>query len=140
MRRREFLHVLGGVLGGAATVWLLAARAQPVFADTIPRIGFIGTAPGTTPFEVFQDSLRQLGWIEGQTIRIEYRWAQGQVDQAALRAAELVQLKPVLITVTASQYIDPVRQVDGTIPVVFCTHGDPIGAGHVASLARPGGN
>lgn len=115
----------------------LTARAQP--SDKIPRIAYLGGSP-SPPVEALQDGLRRLGWREGENIRIEYRWAQAREDLAALHAEELVRLNVGLIVTGASTYAESARRATSTIPILFCSHGDPVGAGHVASLARPGGN
>jgi putative tryptophan/tyrosine transport system substrate-binding protein len=115
----------------------LTARAQP--SDKIPRIAYLGGSPAST-WEALQDGLRRLGWIEGQNIHIEYRWTQAREDLAALHAEELVRLKVDLIVTPASTLAETALRATSTIPILFCAHGDPVGAGHVASLARPGGN
>jgi ABC-type uncharacterized transport system substrate-binding protein len=137
MRRREFL----ALLGGAAAAWPLAARAQqPAKPSTI---GFLGvTTPSTQGQRViaaFVQRLRELGWIEGRSIAIEYRWAEGRSERYAEIAAEFVRLKVDVIVTVGSAAI-PARQVTSTIPIVFALAGDPVGQGMVASLARPGGN
>jgi putative ABC transport system substrate-binding protein len=131
MKRHYFVAALF-----AAALMPYTAAAQE--SNQMRRIGFLGTEPKVV--EPFRDKLRQLGWIEGQNIVIEYRWARGERDRASLHAAELIRLDLSLITVTASPYAELVGQATRTIPVVFCTHGDPVGAGLVTNLARPGGN
>jgi putative ABC transport system substrate-binding protein len=96
--------------------------------------------PEQVRIEVFRKKLRELGWVEGQNIIIEYRWANGKFDLLPELAAELVKLKVEVIFAPASVYVEAARRATATIPIVFAVHGDPIGAGHVASLARPGGN
>ena len=148
MRRREFIALLGSA---AAAAWPLAVHAQQP-ADKIPRIGFLGIRP-TQPQEVpatitepwrrtqstsfaepFREGLRQLGWSEGQNITIEYRWTEGQPDRAVALAKELVELGVDIIVAPTSPLTEAARQATNTIPIVFCVHGDPIGAGDVASL------
>jgi putative ABC transport system substrate-binding protein len=137
MRRREFITL---VAGGVA-VWPLAARAQQPLGK-VPTIGFLGT---TTPSimsqwtAAFVGRLRDLGWIEGRTIKIEYRWAEGRGERYAEIAAEFVRLK-VDVIVTTGPAAPQAKQATSVIPIVLALSGDPVGAGLVASLARPGGN
>ena len=134
--RREFITLLGG----AAAAWPLAARAQQ--AGKLPTIGFLGTS---TPsawgqwIAAFVQRLRELGWIEGRTVAIEYRWAEGRRERFAEIAAEFVRLK-VDVIVTAGRAALAAKQATSVIPIVFAAAGDPVGTGLVASLARPGGN
>lgn len=134
MRRRQFL----GVLGRAAT-WPVAGRAQQ--AGRLPTIGFLGAnATAWSPRTgAFVGRLRELGWIEGRTIVIEYRWDEGRPERAAEIAAEFVRLKAEII-VTVGSVVATLKQVAPVIPIVFALANDPVGAGLVASLARPGGN
>src|SRR5215470_4772862 len=136
MRRRD---VIAGLLVAAAS----GARAQPT-AKKIPRIGYLGTNIGSAslpPIETFREGLRQLGYVEGQNIAVEYRWASGQADQhAAAKAAELVRLDLDLIVAANTTYIPSLREAGNTVPIVFCWSADPVAEGLVASLARPGGN
>jgi putative ABC transport system substrate-binding protein len=134
--RREFITLLGG----AAAAWPLAARAQQ--AAKLPTIGFLGaTTPETWSRFVaaFVQRLRELGWIEGRTIAIEYRWAEGRGERFAEIAAEFVRLK-VDVIVTAGGAVLAAKQATSLIPIVFAVAADPVGGGLVASLARPGGN
>jgi len=137
MRRRD---VIAGLLVAAA---FGRAHAQPT-ATKIPRIGYLGTNIGPAslpPIEAFREGLRQLGYIEGQNIAVEYRWASGQADQlAAAKAAELVRLDLDLIVAGNTTYIPSLQQAGNTAATVFCTSADPVAEGIVASLARPGGN
>jgi putative tryptophan/tyrosine transport system substrate-binding protein len=137
MRRRD---IMAGLLVAAA---FGRAQAQPT-ATKIPRIGYLGTNIGPAslpPIEAFREGLRQLGYIEGQNIVVEYRWAIGEADQlAAAKAAELVRLDLDLIVAANTTYIPSLRQAGNTVPTVFCISGDPVAEGIVASLARPGGN
>ena len=137
LMRKIFIHL---ALSAIPLAFYLVAEAQQ--AAKIARIGFMGNSP--TPeqvrIEVFRQRLRELGWVEGQNIIIEYRWANGKFDRVPELAAELVNLKVGVIFAPASLYVEAARRATTTIPIVFAVHGDPIGAGHVASLARPGGN
>jgi putative ABC transport system substrate-binding protein len=118
----------------------LAAGAQQV--GKIYRIGFLWDSPAVWPhaLEGFHRRLRELGWVEGQNIAIEYRWAEGRFDRLPELAAELARLKVDVIVAPTSIYTGAAKRATSTIPVVFASHADPIGSGHVASLARPGGN
>jgi putative ABC transport system substrate-binding protein len=116
------------------------AEAQPA---TIKRIGFLSPAspaPTGTSLEAFRQGLRELGWIEGQTVTIEYRWAAGDPQKIQALATDLVQLKVDVIVTTGAHPIRVVKETTSTIPVVFVVLTDPVGSGLVASLARPGGN
>jgi len=134
IRRRTFITLLGG-----AAAWPIAARAQQ--ADKLPNIGFLGSdATGwSTRTAAFVARLRELGWIEGRTIAIEYRWNEGRPERVAEIAAEFVRLKVDVIVTNASAVVT-LKQATAVIPVVFTTGNDPVGSGLVASLARPGGN
>src|SRR6516225_3635813 len=132
--RREFITLLGG-----AAAWPIAARAQQ--PGKLPTIGFLGVdatvwAPWTAAFVA---RLRQLGWIEGRTIAIEYRWSEGRAERDAEIAAEFVRLK-VDVIVTKAPAVAALKQATAIIPIVFPIAVDPVGGGLVASLARPGGN
>jgi len=136
MRRRDFL----GVFGGAAA-WPLAAHAQQ--PGKRPTIGFLGA---TTPtiwsafVSAFLMRLRELGWTDGQNIAIEYRWAEGHESRYAQFAAELVQRNVDIIVTSGTSAVLAVMKATSTIPIVFAAAGDPVQAGLVSSLARPGGN
>jgi putative ABC transport system substrate-binding protein len=134
VKRREFLTLLGG-----ATAWPIVARAQQ--AGKLPTVGFIGAdASAWSPWTAaFVDRLRALGWIEGRTIAIEYRWSEGQAGRIAEIAAEFVRLN-VDVIVTNGDAVPTVKQATAVIPIVFPMSTDPVGGGLVASLARPGGN
>jgi putative tryptophan/tyrosine transport system substrate-binding protein len=138
MRRRAFITLLGGA---AAAAWPLAARAQqPLKA---PTIGFlIGSTPAAvSPWTAaFVERLRELGWIEGRTIKIEYRWAEGDNERLPELAADLVRRKVDVILTAATPTTLAAKQATASIPIVFAGVGDPVSAGLVASLARPGGN
>jgi putative ABC transport system substrate-binding protein len=137
MNRREFITLLGG----AAAAGPFTVRAQQSAAK-LPTIGFLGsTTPSTMSQWVaaFLQRLRELGWIEGRTVAIEYRWADGRSERFAEIAAEFVRLK-VDIIVTAGGAVLAAKQATSVIPIVFAVAADPVGGGLVASLARPGGN
>jgi putative ABC transport system substrate-binding protein len=136
MKRREFITLLGG----AAAVWPLAAHAQQ--PGKLPTVGFLG--PGTPAthgqwLTAFVRRLRELGWIESRNLAIEDRWAEGRSERYAQIAAEFVRLK-VDVIVTGGSAVLAAKQATSTIPIVFGVGTDPVGAGFVDSLARPGGN
>jgi putative ABC transport system substrate-binding protein len=136
MRRREFIAGLG-----SAAAWPLEARAQQT--GKLPTIGFLGP---TTPaaqgqwIAAFLQRLRQLGWIEGRTLAIEYRWAEGRAERIADIATEFVRLKIDVIVTYGTPQVMAAKQATSIIPIVFALVGDPVGSGLVASLARPGAN
>jgi ABC-type uncharacterized transport system substrate-binding protein len=135
MRRREFISLLG-----AAGAWPLAARAQQ--PGKLPTIGFLGTPTAldwSRFVAAFEQRLRELGWIGGRTVAIEYRWGEGRPERFAEFAAEFVRLK-VDVIVTAGSAVSAVKQATSVIPIVFAIAIDPVAGGLVASLARPGGN
>jgi putative tryptophan/tyrosine transport system substrate-binding protein len=133
MRRREFILLLGG----AAAAWPLAARAQQ--SKKIPRIGMLWPNPPTT-FGAMRQGLKDFGYLEGQNIAFEFRWAEGKLDQLPELAAELVRLQVDVIVTLAPQATLAAKQATQTIPIVFVAMGDPVASGVVASLAQPGGN
>src|SRR5262249_17501460 len=133
VKRRAFITLLGG----AVAAWPVAARAQ----QKLPTIGFLGAdasafAPWTAAFVT---RLHELGWIEGQTVAIEYRWSQSRTERYAEIAAEFVS-RSVDAIVTVGSAVPTVRHATATIPIVFAVAIDPVGSGLVASLAKPGGN
>ena len=132
MRRREFIALVGSV----TAVWPLAARA-----GKLPTIGVLGSdAPGWSAWTaVFVQRLHELGWIEGRTIAIEYRWSEGRPERVAEVAAEFVRQK-VDIIVTHGGAVAALKQATSDIPIVFAIAVDPVGGGLVANLSRPGGN
>jgi putative tryptophan/tyrosine transport system substrate-binding protein len=137
MRRRAFLTLLGG----AAAAWPLSGRAQQ--AANMPTIGYLGpTNPSVESQRVaaFVQRLRELGWIEGRTIAIEYRWAEGRSERFTEIAAEFVRLKIDVIVTYATPPVIAAKQATSAIPIVFAVAGDPVNTDLVASLARPGGN
>jgi putative ABC transport system substrate-binding protein len=136
MKRRDFI----AGLGGASVAWPLVARAEQV--PKLPTIGFLGAgSPATWSHwtAAFVQRLRELGWNEGRTVAIEYRWAEGRSERFAEIASEFVQLK-VDVIVTSGGAVLAVKQSTSVIPIVFALATDPVGLGFVASLARPGGN
>jgi putative tryptophan/tyrosine transport system substrate-binding protein len=134
VKRREFLIYLGSLVS-----WPLFARSQQ--ATKVPTIGFLGAdASAFSPWtSAFVAGLRELGWIEGSNIAIEYRWSQGKTERYAEIAAEFVHLK-VDVIVTVGSAVPIVRQATTVIPIVFAVGIDPVGSGLVASLSQPGGN
>lgn len=137
MRRREFIGSLGGVMA----VWPAIARAQP--AAKPPTIGFLGSSTpqamsGWT--SAFVQRLRELGWIEGRTVAIEYRWGEGRSERYAEIAEEFVRLKVDVIVTYGTPPSKAAKQASPVIPIVFAAAADPVGSGLVSSLARPGGN
>jgi len=137
VRRRSFITLLGG----AAAAWPFAARGQQ--PEKLPTIGVLGANTASSQSQwtaAFVQRLRERGWIEGRTVAIEYRWADGRSERAAEIAAELVRLKVDIIVTAATRNVVAAKQATAVIPIVFAVAGDPVGAGLVASLARPGGN
>ena len=136
IERRRFL----ATLGGAAVAWPFVAQAQQ---PAKPTIGFLVAG---TPLShgqwvaAFVQRLRDLGWIEGRTIAIEYRWGEGRNERFAEIAAEFVRRKVDVIVTSATAAVVVAKQATSVIPIVFAAAGDPVGTGLVASLARPGGN
>jgi putative ABC transport system substrate-binding protein len=135
MKRRAFITLLG-----VAAAWPLAARAQQT--AKLPTIGYLGTAAASAwaPWTAaFVQRLHELGWIDGRTVAIQYRWADGRAERSAQMATELAQLK-VDVIVTGGNAALAAKQASSVIPIVFALVDDPVGMGLVASLARPGGN
>ena len=136
MRRRAFIAGLG-----SAAARPLVARAQQ--AGKLPTVGFLGPLTPTTQNDwtaAFVQGMREHGWIEGRTIAIEYRWAEGRNERFAEIVAEFVRLKVDIIVTGGTAAVIAAKQATLVIPIVFGTAGDPVGTGLVASLARPGGN
>jgi len=139
MRRREFITLVGG----AATTWPLAARAQQ--PDRTRRIGvlmgFAESDPAAQSYvAAFRDALAKLGWAEGSNLQIEFRWGAADTDRIKTLAKELVDLRPDVIFDQTTPVTSALARETTTIPIVFTYVGDPIGSGFAASLARPGGN
>src|SRR5215471_11088356 len=139
MTRREFIVLLGGT----AAAWPSAARAQQL--GRVRRIGVLMSTAADDPrgqaeSAAFVQGLQQLGWEVGANVRIDYRWGAGDTERFRKYAAELVALGPDVILGTAASIVAALQQVSRTIPIVFVSTIDPVGAGLVASLARPGGN
>ncbi len=124
-----------------ALLFALCCPAHAQQAKKVPRIGLLGLASGPArPEEAFLQGLRDLGYVEGQNITIEYRWAAGKVDRLPALAEELVRMKVNLIAVRATPAVQAAKNATTTIPIVMLGAADPMGSGFVASLARPGGN
>jgi len=137
MRRREFLVVLGG----AAATWPLAARAQQ--PEKLPRLCFLTFDPGSlqsTRFDAFFDGLRDLGYVQGQTISIDYLTADGRAERYADLAAECVRLGADVIATSTTPATQAAKNATQSIPIVMIGLGDPVGTGLVDSLTKPGGN
>src|SRR3989442_11327594 len=139
MERRTFLATLAGGLLAAP----LAAKAQP--REKVPRVGYLSPGSPSEPFrrrrfEAFRQGLRELGYVEGQNIAIESRWAEGKYDRYSALAADLVRLKVDVIVAVGGRATQDAQQATRTIPIVMSVVIDPVGSGLVASLARPGGN
>ena len=135
--RREFITLLGG----AAAAWPLAARAQQPAKQ--PTIGYLGSSTALTQSQwtaAFSQRLRELGWIEGRNIAIEYRWAEGQSERFTEIANEFLRLKVDTIVTIGTPAVLAAKQVTSAIPIVFAAAVDPVGTGLVASLVRPGAN
>ena len=136
MRRRELIELVGTAL----LAWPLVARAQQ--QAKIARLGYLGfgtPALSANRVEAFRAGLRDLGYVEGKNLVIEFRWS-GTVEQMHEAAAELARMKVDVIFASSSTETEPARRATSTIPIVFAVHADPVGVGHVSSLARPGGN
>jgi putative tryptophan/tyrosine transport system substrate-binding protein len=138
MRRREFITLVGGV----AATWPLGAPAQQ---PSMPVLGFVSFAQQeakvqTSWYQAFHDGLRDLGWVPGRNLLIEYRFADNKRAQLAALAHDLIGLKPDVIFVPTRPALPTIREATTTIPIVFVSLGDPVAEGWVASLARPGGN
>src|SRR5690349_19551000 len=137
MDRRTFIGILAGGLLAAPPV----VGAQP--AGKVPRIGYFdGASSSTNPelTDAFRDQMRQLGYVEGKNLVIEYRWADGKYDRLPDLAADLVRLRVDVIVTVGDPVILAAKEATTTIPIVMASVGDPVGRGFVASLARPGGN
>jgi len=139
VKRRDFVTLLGG----AAAMWPLAARAQQ---DPTRRVGVLmasaaDDSESQARITAFMQGLRRLGWSDGGNLRVDTRWATTNADDVRRHAAELVALAPdVLVAATGTTTVAPLLQATRTVPIVFVQVIDPVGAGFVTSLARPGGN
>ena len=140
MRRRDFI----ALLGGAAATWPLIARAQQ--GESVRRIGVLqggndADDPRSQPnITAFVQTLQQLGWTDGRNVKIDYRWPAGDADKTRKYAAELVALAPDVILSIGTPNLSSLLQATRTVPIVFVAVSDPVGAGYVDSLSRPGGN
>jgi putative ABC transport system substrate-binding protein len=140
MRRRELITLIGG----AAVAWPFAARAQQ--PERVRRIGVLqggGGADdpdGQVRLAAFVQALQQLGWTDGRNVKIDYRWPAGDAEKTRKYAAELVALAPDVILAVGAANMTPLLQATRTVPIVFMAVADPVGAGYVDSLSRPGGN
>ena len=137
MTRRAFL----GALAGGLLVALRIAHAQP--AGKVVRIGYLGTGSGSRgapTVQAFREGLRELGWVEGRDVVIEYRWADGRFERLPELAAELVRLKVDVLVASPTPAAQAAKKATGTIPIVGVSLTDPVGLGLIASIARPGGN
>jgi putative ABC transport system substrate-binding protein len=139
MKRRDFIKTISG----AVAAWPIAGRAQQ--PERVRRIGVLMPGLAADPenqnrIAAFQQGLRELGWIDGRNVRIDYRWGGGDADRIRSSAVELVALAPDVIFATASSIMGVLLQATRTVPIVFANNVDPVGAGYVDSLARPGGN
>jgi putative ABC transport system substrate-binding protein len=138
MKRREFIAMLG-----SAAVSPLDARAQQ--PGRMPRVGFLtGQAENDpdaqTSLAAFLQALQELGWIDGRTVRIDYRWGAGDAGLISTYAAELIARAPDVILATGGSTMGPLQHASAAVPIVFVQVPDPVGAGFVASLAQPSGN
>ena len=139
MRRRAFITLAGGV----AAAWPLAARGQQ--GERIRRIGVLLASAADDPefharIAAFQQGLQELGWSNGRNVRIDTRWATTNTDDIRRHAAELAVLMPDVILAYGASAVGPLLQATRAVPIVFPVIADPVGAGFVESLARPGGN
>jgi putative tryptophan/tyrosine transport system substrate-binding protein len=139
VKRREFITLFGG----AAAAWPLAARAQQ--SGGMRRIGFLTSQRADDPVSLAWNAallqgLQELGWTVGRNLQIDYRWSAADPERKRRYAAELVALAPDVVVVTGDSNTGPLQQATRTVPIVFVQVPDPVGAGFVASLARPGGN
>jgi len=121
---------------------MLSGAAWAQQSGKVHRVGFLWDSPSvmSDDLRTFREGLRDLGWIDGENVRIEFRWAEGRFDRLPELATDLVRMNVDVIVAPTSIYADAAKRATSVIPIVFATHADPVGSGHVASLARPGGN
>ena len=139
LKRREFITLVGG----AAAAWPVGARAQQ--SEQMRRIGLLMNTAADNPeaqprLSAFRQGLQQLGWSDGRNVRIDIRWGANDVELDRRYAAELVSLAPDLVLAAGTLSVAALQRVTRTLPILFCNVADPVGAGFVDSLARPGGN
>jgi ABC-type uncharacterized transport system substrate-binding protein len=138
IRRRDFVILLGG---GAAAAWPLAARAER--SAKLPTIGYLGSSTASAQSQwvaAFVQRLNDHGWIEGRTIAVQYRWAEGRIERFQEIAREFARLKVDIIVTAGTTPVLAAKQAASNVPIVFAVASDPVGNGLVASLAHPGGN
>ena len=135
VKRRDFITLLAG----AAVLWPRMAWAQRTTPPVVGFLGFGTASASANRVAALREGLRELGYVEGKNITIEFRWAE-TIDELRERAAELVRMNVDVIFATSSTEVGAAKEVTKAIPIVFATHADPIGTGHVTSLPRPGGN
>jgi len=144
MKRREFITLLAGATAASYASWPLPARAQQ--GERVRRIGVLagGAVASDTDTQernaAFAHSLKQLGWTDGRNVRIDYRYGLGNAANVRKYATELVALAPDVILASGASVLAPLLQATRTVPIVFVSVADPVGAGYVESMARPGGN
>jgi putative tryptophan/tyrosine transport system substrate-binding protein len=139
VNRRDFITLLSG----AAVAWPLAVRGQQ--PDRVRRIGVLmpfgaGDAEGLRRARAFSQGLHDLGWVDGQNVRFEYRWPDGEIEQIQSLAKELVGSRPDVLVAAGRTQAAALQQATRSTPIVFLMHDDPVSQGIVESLARPGGN
>ena len=141
MRRRDFVRAIIG----SATAWPLTLRAQQSKPKPMRRVAVLMPYGANDPQAqnrnaAFLQGLQQLGWTVGENVQIDYRWSAGSEDDTRKYAAELVELAPDVIFTSGAAAIEPLRRATRTVPIVFVLVPDPVGAGFISSMARPGGN
>ena len=140
MQRRDFITLLEGAVVVSVASPLAARAQQPAQAPTIGFLGSGTASAGSQWAAAFVQRLRELGWIEGRTVAIEYRWTEGRNERVAEIATEFVRLKVGVIVTYGNTAAAATKRATAAIPIVFAAAGDPVDTGLVASLARPGGN